>query len=135
MKHDRLGRASVEPFRHGPHLPGADHLEEPGCDEHVDVVRDRALRLPDAVGQLGHGHRPLEHEIEHEHPDRLAQRLHPLGRVGDDAVVEVVVERHWGARVGNGRHPSNDRHLSDHLARRFVIRAAGQRIILATVAS
>ena len=77
-QHDRLGRATVEPLGHGPHLPGADHLEEPGRDEDIDVVRDRALRLPDAVGQFGHGHRPLEHEIEHEHPDRLAQRLHPL---------------------------------------------------------
>jgi hypothetical protein len=98
------------------------------------VVRDRALRFPDAIGQLRHGHRPLEHEVEHEHPDRLAQGLHPLGRVGGDPLLEVVVECRRGVEVSNVRHLSNDRQSSDHVTRRSVNRAAGQRIILATVA-
>ncbi len=91
---DRASGASVEPFVDGAHPAGPHHLQQAGVDEDVDVVRDRRLRTIERGGQLGDRRRPLENEVEDQAANRLGDRLQLLGRVGGDALGEVVVGNH-----------------------------------------
>ena len=106
---DRVRGAAVEALVDGPHPAGRGDLQQPDVDEHVDVVGDRAAWLADPFGQLGHGHRPLEHEVEDQGSQRIADGLETGGGVGTDRVVEVVAEVEDRCDVLYVRHFSNDR--------------------------
>ena len=113
MERDGARRAPVVALVDRPHAPGPHDLEQPGGDQDVDVVGDGATRPLQAFGQLGHRHRPLEHEVEDGHPQPVAERLHALGRVGVDLGLELVVQR-ADARIRDIiRHFPNDTEISD----------------------
>jgi hypothetical protein len=107
---DGAGRPAVEALFERTHLAGADHLQQPGVDEHPDVVGDAPARSAEALGQFGDAHRTLEDEVEHGHPQRVAERLQAFGRVRADVGVERVVQ--------NVRHFPNVPNLSDDRQRR-----------------
>ena len=112
---ERPSDATVEAFLDRSDAPGVDDTQEPGIDQHLDVVRDGAPRPVGRRGEFADRHRPLEHEVAEELTERISECLHPLGRSGVGDVVEVIVafDRFCGVRPWNVRHFPNDRDFPD----------------------
>ena len=83
--------AAVEALGQGADAARADDLHEPGALEHLQVVRDRALREPDALGELGRRRRPLTQDGDDPEPDVVGERAQLLGLGDDEDVVRLVV--------------------------------------------
>jgi dienelactone hydrolase len=93
---EHAGRAAVEPLLDRPDPAGADDVEQAVADEHVDVVRNGALRPSGRDGQLGHRCRPLVQQAQDRRAQRMPDRLH-LGRRGQlrtAEMAEVVLYHH-----------------------------------------
>ncbi len=111
----RERRATVEPFLDRTHLSGADHPEQPGIDEDVDVVGDGTARSVESLGELGHRHRTLEDEVDDRAAQWVAERLQLRRCVDVQLRCQVVVAPFalGGRRVVNVRHFPNSREIWD----------------------
>ena len=124
--------APVEALGHGTDAACADDLHEAGALEHLQVVRDRALREPDVLGELGRRRRPLAQDRDDPEPDVVGERAQLLGLGDDEDVVRLVVrlgeiETVDGCR--NIRQPSTVRkclHVTDERPFRAVRRDHGE---------
>ena len=76
------------------------------------MVRDRALREPDVLGELGRRRRPLTQDRDDPEPDVVGERAQLLGLGDDEDVVRLVV-RLWKIETVDGcrniRQPSTVR--------------------------
>ena len=104
--------AAVEALGQGADAPRADDLHEAGALEHLQVVRDRALREPDVLGELGRRGRPLTQDRDDPEPDVVGERAQLL-RLGDDEDVVGLVVRLGEIKTVDGcrniRQPSTVR--------------------------
>ena len=55
------------------------------------MVRDRALREPDVLGELGRRRRPLTQDRDDPKPDVVRERTQLVGLGDDEDVVGLVV--------------------------------------------
>ena len=117
---EHAGRPAVVPLVDGPDPPGAHDAQHPGVDQHVDVVGDGALRAVHGGGQLGHGRRPFQQEIEDRGAQRIGDRTKlPRCRhhdpVGQLVVRDRGIDRHswiilkfWIDSADDTRHRTHD---------------------------
>ncbi len=128
LEHDRAPDASVVALVDRPHLLGAHDLQQPCVEQDLDVVGDAALGATQPFGELGDGHRPLEHEVEDRPPERVAEGLHARRGVGVHLVGELVVEVAASGEA-NVRHFSNNTDFWDVCKREVLRRLAPCRSI------
>jgi len=88
---DRPGDPPVVPLLDRPHPTGAHHPQQPGVDEQVHVVGDRALGPVNRERHLGDRGRPLEQQVKQRAAQRVGQRPQLPGRGDHDHLFEVVV--------------------------------------------
>jgi hypothetical protein len=88
---DGPGDPPVIPLLDRPHPPGAHDPQQPGVDEQVHVVRDRALGPVNRQRHLGDRGGPLEQQVKHRAAQRVGQRPQLPGRGDHDHLFEVVV--------------------------------------------
>ena len=91
-EHDGVRGAAVEPLLDRSHPTGRGDLQQPGIDQHIDVMGDGATWLAYPLRQFGHRHRMLQDQVEDEGAQRIADRLQSRGSVGADGRVKVVAE-------------------------------------------
>ena len=85
------GGPAVEALFDRPHLSRPHDLEQPGVDQHPDVMGDRALRTIDGRRELANRRRPLQDQLEEGRPQRVEHRPQLTRRGHDPQVFEVVV--------------------------------------------
>jgi hypothetical protein len=74
-----------------PHPPGPHDPQQPGVDEQVHVIGDRALGPVNRQRHLGDGGGPLEQQVKQRAAQRVGQRPQLPGRGDHDHLFEVVV--------------------------------------------
>jgi hypothetical protein len=88
---DGPGDPPVVPLLDRPHPPGPHDPQQPGVDQQVHVVGDRALGPVNRQRHFGDGGGPFEQQVKQRAAQRVGQRPQLPGRGDHDHLFEVVV--------------------------------------------